>query len=577
VNRSDQIFSNNQPQRPPPTSKEEMDKALDVISAHSQEWVDLPLEERIAIVEEIHKGFPKVWDRWVDYSVAAKGIAERSTGNDMEWLELATISRIHTVLLRSLREINKFGRPQVRGGYRILPNGQVAARVYPDSLTHGLAFRGIEVDIWFEPGVSLDEAKSMQAMAYRQTDRKGKLALVLGAGNASSLPPSDTFHKLFADLCVAVLKMNPINAYLGPLLEEAYHPLINRGFLRIVYGGPEEGNYLVHHNKVDEVHMTGSDRTFNSIVFGPGEEGRQRKAEGTPLVNKSIKGELGCITPWVIVPGDWKEKDISEQAAKMAFWMMRHEGYICYAPRLVLMQKSWSLRKHFIEALITSLKKVEPIRAYYPGSAETQRAFVATHPEAIQIGEGLEDHVPWTVIPDLDPTATDDICYRHESFSGLCGEVAIEAFSISEFLVQAVEFLNGTVWGTLSTTIVVSEDSLADPAVNQAVEQAIADLHYGTVALNGPGVWGFYNMMSPWGGYPGSDIYDIQSGNGWVANFLLLHRPEKTVIRAPFRMRPYPFLGTARDFHIFCRKLAEFELDTRLTKIPGLFWSGIRI
>jgi acyl-CoA reductase-like NAD-dependent aldehyde dehydrogenase len=553
-----------------------LDAALEVLSHNSRVWVDLPLKERIEILEQVHNAFPTVWERWVDYSVEAKGIAHRKIGNDREWLELATISRMHTTVLQALRDIESSGSPQFPGGYRILPNGQVGARVYPDSLTRSLMFRGVEIDVWLKPEVTLEEARSRQAWAYKESPHEGKVALVLGAGNASPLPPSDTFHKLFHDLCVVVLKMNPVNSYLGPLLEEAYQGLIGRGFLRIVYGGAEEGNYLVHNNLVDEVHMTGSDRTFDAIVFGPGDEGRERKASGNPLVNKPVKGELGCITPWIVVPGEWKESDIQEQAAKMAFWMMRHEGYICFAPRILVLHKEWAHREAFLQALIDALSKVEPIMAYYPGSAETQKIFVEAHPEAIQLGGGSEEHVPWTVIPDLDPNASDDICFRRESFSGLCGEVSLEANSVPEFLNRAVNFLNDTVWGTLSATLVVSQESLADPPIARAVEGAISDLRYGTIALNSPGTWGFYQMNAPWGGYPGSDINDIQSGNSFVANFLMLHEPEKTVVRAPFHMQPYPFVGTAKDLDVFCQKLAEFEIKPSFAKLPGLFLSALR-
>jgi hypothetical protein len=354
------ISTNSQVIRPRPSSQQEIDTALAELSANSQRWVDLPIKERIALFEEVHQAFPKVWERWVEYAVAAKGIADRKTGNDREWLELATISRLHSMVLRSLREIEDIGSPRVPGGYRLLPNGQVAAKVYPDSLVHSLGFRGVEMEVWLEPGISMNEALAKQALPYRNSHETGKVALILGAGNASSLPPSDTLHKLFHDLCVVVLKMNPVNSYLGPLLEEVYQPLIKKDFLRIVYGGAEEGNYLVNHKKVDEVHMTGSDRTFEAIVFGVGEDGKKRKARGTSLVNKPVEGELGCITPWVVVPGDWSNADIQEQAAKMAFWMMRHEGYICFAPRILVLHKEWPLREAFIEAVIDSLSKVEP-------------------------------------------------------------------------------------------------------------------------------------------------------------------------------------------------------------------------
>jgi acyl-CoA reductase-like NAD-dependent aldehyde dehydrogenase len=562
--------------RPLPTSISDLNLAVKCLSENSQEWIALPIEERIKLVEEIHNRFPKVWGRWSEYSMTAKGISDRWIGNDREWIELANIARIHTVVLRSLKEIRRHGKPTIARGYYLLPNGQVSARVYPDSLTHSLAFRGTTVEVWLEPGVSIEEADSMQASIYKSPNKKRKVALVLGAGNASSLPPSDTFHKLFHDLSVVILKMNPVNSYLGPLLEETYQPLIERGFLRIVYGGADVGNFLVNHKLVNEVHMTGSDRTFDAIVFGPEDERKTRKETTNPLVNKPVDGELGCITPWIIVPGAWTEEDIKEQAAKMAYWMLRHEGYLCFSPRLLVMHKNWPLRKDFLRALIDSLEIIEPIKAYYPGSAETQKEFVKAHPEAIQIGGGIDEHVPWTIIPGLDPTAKDDICYRRESFSGLCGEVLIDASSTPEFLEKAVEFLNETVWGTLSATIVVSDKSLADPSVEIAVERAIENLLYGTVGLNVTGVWGFATMVAAWGGFPGSDITDIQSGNAKVGNYLMLHKPQKTVVRSPFRVKPYPFLGTSKNLHGFSKRLTEFQSNPNYLNLVKLFWSALR-
>jgi acyl-CoA reductase-like NAD-dependent aldehyde dehydrogenase len=561
---------------PPPTPKLQLDQSIGEIASHAQEWIELPIEERIALLEQVQIDFRKVWIRWVNYSVAAKGIIDRKTGNDWDWLEISPINRLFSMLLRSLRAIRDGRMPNDPGDYHILTNGQVAARVYPDSLAHSLTFRNLTIDVWLEPGVTLDEAHSMQAKQYFVADKQGRVALVLGAGNASALPTSDTFHKLFVDLCVVILKMNPVNSYIGPLMEEAFSSLIDRGILRIVYGGAEEGNYLVHHHLIDEVHMTGSDRTFDAIVFGTGEEGRRRKASNTPLVSKPVEGELGCITPWIIVPGDWSEKEVRHQAARMAFWMMRHEGYICFAPRILVLHQSWPHRQLFMDSLQSALESVAPIRAYYPGSAETQRSFVQSHPEAIEIGGDEDDRVPWTIIPNLDPTMREDICFRRESFSGLCGEVTLEAASIPDYLDQAVDFLNETVWGTLSATLVVSERSLANPEISVAVERAIEKLRYGTVALNGPGTLGFYTMVAPWGGFPGSTLDDIQSGTGRVTNALMLHRPQKTVVRAPFTWWPYPFLGQAKNLDVFSKKLAEFEFETSLLKLPGLLVSAIR-
>ena len=119
--------------RPLPASMSNLDLAVKELRKNSQEWADLPIGDRIKLVEEINHRFPKVWDRWSDFSMIAKGISDTRIGNDREWMELANIARIHTVVLRSLKDIQKFGKPRIAKRYRFLPNGQISVQVYPDS------------------------------------------------------------------------------------------------------------------------------------------------------------------------------------------------------------------------------------------------------------------------------------------------------------------------------------------------------------------------------------------------------------------------------------------------------------
>ena len=128
-----------------------------------------------------------------------------------------------------------------------------------------------------QPGVTIDDVYAGQAPDYRNRDEVGKVALVLGAGNASMLVPSDFLYKLFVEKQVVILKLNPVNAYLGQVLQSGFRALIEHGFLRIAYGGSHEGSYLWHHPAVDEIHTTGSDKTYEDVVFGPGPDGARRK------------------------------------------------------------------------------------------------------------------------------------------------------------------------------------------------------------------------------------------------------------------------------------------------------------
>ena len=71
---------------------------------------------------------------------------------------------------------------------------------------------------------------------------------------------------------------------------------------------PRRAAHLVGHSLVDEVHVTGSDKTYEAIVFGPGEEGARRKAAGVRAVTKPVTAELGSVSPVIVVPGTWSRE-----------------------------------------------------------------------------------------------------------------------------------------------------------------------------------------------------------------------------------------------------------------------------
>ena len=112
--------------------------------------------------------------------------------------------------------------------------------------------------------------------------------MILGAGNVSCIPPMDVAYKMFVEGMVCVLKMNPVNEWVGPYLERALAAAHRRAAIsRIVYGGGDVGAYLVDHPLVDDVHITGSDKTHDLIVWGPpGPERERRNAANDPLLQE---------------------------------------------------------------------------------------------------------------------------------------------------------------------------------------------------------------------------------------------------------------------------------------------------
>lgn len=118
----------------------------------------------------------------------------------------------------------------------------------------------------------------------------------------------------------------PFFRYFCSTSERGLKALIKQGFLKLVYGGVAEGDFLCHHPLIDELHLTGSIRTFEAIAFGPGPEGEQRKAEKRPLLDKRFTCELGNITPVIIAPGPWSEREIADQANQIATWLVANGG-----------------------------------------------------------------------------------------------------------------------------------------------------------------------------------------------------------------------------------------------------------
>lgn len=557
------------------TPKVEMDRMLDQLFQRKNEWVELTITERLEILDEIHGDLLRVKDQWIEAELVAKGNPLGSTGEAEEWVILATVFRAVRRLRRSLVEIKNRERPRIPGSLTTRPDGQVIARVFPQTFDDRALFPGVTGEVWMEPGTSAKDVVATQAWAYRDSALKGRVALILGAGNAAVLPVGDFLYKLFVELQVVVLKLNPVNSHMGPIFEEGFRALIDRKYLKIVYGGVEEGSYLCNHDAVDELHMTGSDKTYEAIVFGPGEEGRRHKIQRDPLNTKRLTGELGNVSPVIVVPGPWSRRDIIQQARYISTWLVANAGFACLTPRVIIQHRSWPLRNIFVEEIGNVLDQVPTRKAYYPGAHKLHSRFIAEHPESLQIGDAGGDHLPWTLVPDIDPTDADDICFKQEAFCGLCAETSLEAHSVADFLERAVDLSNSTLWGTLSATLIVHPKSLRDPEVSAAVDHAIAELRYGTVSTNMLAYYSAYLMTTPWGAFPGSDIYDIQSGIGKTYNFLMFARPEKSVVRAPFK-RLEPTEVTSKHAANLCRKLADFEGEPSLMNLARLGFLSFR-
>jgi hypothetical protein len=277
------------------------------------------------------------------------------------------------------------------------------------------------------------------------------------------------------------------------------------------------------------------------------------------------------VTPVIVVPGPWSNDDVRYQAAHIAGQFIINAGFNCLTPRVVVQQRDWGKRQALNTEINRYLSDVPTRYAYYPGAERRFEAFVSQHPDANQYGERENGHLPWTYVENVDPSKTDDIAFTTEAFCSLMTETALDAPDAASFLELAVDFVNEHLWGTLTALLIVHPASLEDAATVAAVERAIANLRYGSVAVNVPTAFGYALMTTSWGGHSGSSIFDVQSGIGVVNNTALFDgdQIQKSVLRAPFRGPLTQISVNSPFFPKLIRGMAQFEANPGLGGVVG--------
>jgi aldehyde dehydrogenase (NAD(P)+) len=388
----------------------------------------------------------------------------------------------------------------------------------------------------------------------------------------------DVVTKLFNEGKVCLLKMNPINAYAGPFIEAAFAEAIRRGFLAVVYGGADEGRYLAHHPGVDEVHLTGSSATHDALVWGPpGPERESRKAHGTPLLTKPVTAELGNVSPVLMVPGPYKDRELAFQAESIAGALVNNTGFNCNTPRVLVTPKGWAARTSLLDAVERALGAAPTRPAYYPGAEERWRRITHGRAGMRTLGQATSGLLPWTLLPGLDATDPRETAFSNEPFCPVLSETEVGSDDPLEFLDRAVEFANNRLWGTLTADLVIHPSSMKDPRIAEAVERAIARLRYGVVSVNSWSGHSFVFSAPPWGAFPGATPADIQSGTGWVHNTPMLEGIEKAVLRHPITAVPKPTtFPSHRTAHVVLRRLTRLDERASWTRVPGVVAAAMR-
>ena len=565
------------PATPPPSSARRLDEAVARAREGAAKLLTLSLDQRVALARSMQVGYLAVARESVQAACAAKRIPLGTPLEGEEWtLGPWFVVRQLRLLQEALLALKHTGNTPIGEIGRTECGGRLRVQVFPANAIDGTLFKGVRVDVHLENGIGERELAESRARFYKAKPRAGRVVAVLGAGNVSGIPTKDVLSKIFNEGKACILKMNPVNAYLGPFLERAFAEPIREGYLAVVYGGVDEGAYLVGHAGVDEVHLTGSAETYNRIVWGPpGGEREARKRDNRPVLAKPVTAELGGVAPVIVVPGPYSAKELAYQAEDVASGLTFNASFDCNANRVVILPRGWSRREEFLARLQEAFGRAPDRLAYYPGARERLERFVAGR--GTRIGGRSEGTLPWTLVAGLDPDAPAEQLFREESFAPVIVETSVGSADPVEFLDHAVRFANERLWGTLSAGLIVHPKTAKDSTTGPAVERAIERLRYGVVTMNAWSGLLFAFGTPPWGAHPTSTPQDIQSGSGWVHNTSMLEHVEKAVMRHPITAMPKPgYAISHRSAHRLMARMTALEERASWTKVPAVMAAAMR-
>jgi aldehyde dehydrogenase (NAD(P)+) len=276
------------------------------------------------------------------------------------------------------------------------------------------------------------------------------------------------------------------------------------------------------------------------------------------------------VSPIAIVPWTYSDAELWFQARNVVTQVFNNASFNCNAAKMLITATGWPQRSKFLDLVAQALAMAPTRKAYYPGAFERYERLLAGHANVERFGQGSAERLQWAFVRGVD-AKVDDPLFRTEPFCGILSETSVGTTDPIEFLGTATTFMNEKMWGTLSTTLVVPPKLEKDVPFAQALDRSIVELRYGTVSINHWPALGYAFGTLPWGGHPSATLKDIQSGLGWVHNTYMLGGVDKSVVRGPLTVSPYPlWFFDNRKAGKVAPSAAGMEAEPSWLKLPGL-------
>ena len=67
-----------------------------------------------------------------------------------------------------------------------------------------------------------------------------------------------------------------------------------------------------------------------------------------PPCTKRVTAELGCVTPYIIVPGQWTQSDMEYYASEIVAGLVNNNAHNCTKAEIIVTDAAWPQREAFL-------------------------------------------------------------------------------------------------------------------------------------------------------------------------------------------------------------------------------------
>ncbi len=545
-------------------TKLEIDRNINTLRVNSKEFSKISNIELISLLEQCIKNIKSVSYYWATVGSENKGVTNTIAEGE-EWLggPFASVFGIQyyiETLRNSEKPLNKDKYDQELNTYKVFPNNTLEKIFFPF----------ISAEVKFNKNINFNEINKYRGFSMRYP-HEPSISLILGAGNVSCIPLLDALYHLVTKRSVVYIKLNPVNEYLLPVYEKIFENFINLGYMVISKASIEESKYMVGHKGIDHIHLTGSDETYENIVYGRKLSEEEKQYKSLKKINStSFSSELGNVTPIIIHPGNWSNSELRFQARKIVTAKLNNGGFNCISAQIVILPEKWKHTDKLMKYIKYYMKKIDDRYSYYPNSLKVLNTL-----EKDKNYERLNDQSCST--PHLSREIK---AYSKYETSEVWGTTIyfkkVNFNSDIEYAQNVIEYCNSSLWGNLGATVLIKKHNSKK---NKSITNLyVNELKYGTVAINEWSAIGFIIPALPWGGFPGNKDNNIQSGKDFVHNSLFFESPQNGIVYSKFRMSniidPLWFVTNKKGKKVF-KNLTYFQIDKTFINFLKLAFSAV--